>query len=114
MGQQHITPLADHQTEYLRTHLRGFKASIRHSGVLGIGVLSSYRGQVIGMGLLETTLNAAKDRGRTRVELFVRTENERAIRLYEKFGFAIEGVLRKHILIGRAYRDSYIMSILYD
>ncbi|MGZ5137332.1 MAG: N-acetyltransferase family protein [Burkholderiales bacterium] len=90
------------------------RPALRHSGVLGVGVLSSHRGQGVGTALLEATLNAAKDRGLTRVELYVRTDNERAIRLYEKFGFAVEGVVRKHLRIGSVYRDSYLMSVLYE
>ena len=90
------------------------RPAMRHTGVLGIGVLSSYRGQGIGKALLETTLNAAKNKGLTRIELYVRTDNERAIKLYEKFGFVVEGVLRKHMLIGGAYRESYLMSVLYE
>jgi ribosomal protein S18 acetylase RimI-like enzyme len=90
------------------------RPALRHSGVLGVGVLSSCRGQGIGKALLGTTLNAAKDRGLTRIELFVRTDNDRAIKLYERFGFVVEGVLRKHMLIGGVYRDSYLMSVLYE
>lgn len=86
----------------------------RHSGVLGIGVLSAYRRQGVGMALLDATINAAKNRGLTRIELYVRTDNERARRLYEKFGFAVEGLLRKHILIDGAYRDSYILSVISE
>jgi ribosomal protein S18 acetylase RimI-like enzyme len=88
--------------------------ALRHSGVLGVGVLSSYRGQGIGRALLETTLNAAKGRGLTRIELLVRTDNEPAIKLYEKFGFVVEGVLHKHMLIGGVYRDSYLMAVLHE
>jgi hypothetical protein len=57
-------------------------------------------------------LAAARDSGMKRIELFVRTDNEPAKRLYEKFGFVVEGVLRKHIYIGGAYHDSYIMALL--
>jgi RimJ/RimL family protein N-acetyltransferase len=90
------------------------RPAMRHSGVLGVGVLKPYRRQGIGTSLIETTLGAAKDRGVKRVELYVRTDNEPAKKLYEKFGFVVEGVLRNHLLIGGAYRDSYLMAILYD
>lgn len=86
----------------------------RHSGVLGIGVLSAYRRQGVGMALLEATVSAARKKGLTRIELYVRTDNENARRLYEKFGFVVEGLLRKHILIDGAYRDSYIMSVVSE
>ncbi len=93
--------------------LRQPRPALRHCGVLGLGVLSPYRGQGIGKALLGTTLNAAKERGLTRIELFVRTDNDRAIKLYEKFGFVVEGVLRQHMLVGGVHRDSYLMSVLY-
>ena len=37
-----------------------------------------------------------------------------ARRLYEKLGFAVEGTLRKHLLVDGAFRDSYLMAVLYD
>lgn len=86
----------------------------RHIGVLGLGVLSAHRRQGIGTALLEATIGAARKKGLTRIELYVRTDNGNARRLYEKFGFAVEGLLRKHILIDGAYRDSFIMSVLYE
>src|SRR5947209_8409983 len=42
-----------------------------HSGRLGMGVLSAYRGQGIGSALLEKTLAVARDRHLERVELEV-------------------------------------------
>ena len=90
------------------------RPAMRHSGVLGLGVLSSCRGNGVGTALLETTLRAARQRGLTRVELFVRTDNDRAKRLYERAGFTVEGALRRHLLIDGIYRDSYLMSLLYD
>ena len=90
------------------------RPAMRHSGVLGLGVLSSYRGRGIGKALLQATLDAAKKRGLTRIELFVRVDNARAKALYEEAGFVTEGVLRKHLLIDGIYRDSYLMSVLYE
>jgi ribosomal protein S18 acetylase RimI-like enzyme len=57
------------------------RVALRHSGVLGIGVLNEYRGQGVGKALMETTLAAARARGITRIELTVRTDNERGKRL---------------------------------
>lgn len=90
------------------------RPAMSHSGVLGIGVLKSQRRQGIGASLIETTLHAGKKRGLKRVELFVRTDNVPAKTLYEKYGFAVEGVLSRHFLIGGVFRDSFLMSILYD
>ena len=88
--------------------------TLKHSGALGLGVLPSHRRLGVGGALLARTLDMAKDRGLTRVELFVRTDNERAIRLYEKHGFVKEGLLRRHVRIGGTYRDSYLMSLLSE
>jgi RimJ/RimL family protein N-acetyltransferase len=90
------------------------RPAMLHSAVLGIGVLNAYRGMGVGTALLQTTLEAARKRGLTRIELFVRSDNQRARKVYEKAGFAIEGVLRKHMLARGVYRDSYLMSLLFD
>jgi len=90
------------------------RPAMRHSGVLGIGVLRNYRGKGVGTALLQATLAAAHARGLTRIELFVRADNDGAKRLYEKVGFTIEGRLRNHMRRGDIYRDSYVMSLLYD
>jgi RimJ/RimL family protein N-acetyltransferase len=90
------------------------RPALSHSGVLGLGVIEPYRGLGIGPALLEATLAAAKASGLTRVELTVRVDNERAKRLYERFGFAKEGLCRRHIHINGEYYDSYLMAVLYE
>jgi RimJ/RimL family protein N-acetyltransferase len=89
------------------------RPTMRHSGVLGMGVVEGHRGRGIGRALLGTALQAARAKGLTRVELSVRTDNERAKALYEKFGFVVEGVCRKHMRVRGAYHDSYLMAVLY-
>lgn len=86
----------------------------RHSGVLGIGVIDTYRRRGIGTALLEPTLQAARAKGLTRIELTVRTDNERAKALYEKFGFVVEGVCRRDMCINGVYQDSFLMAALYE
>ena len=86
----------------------------RHCGAVGLGVLSGYRHQGVGGALLTQALERAKARGLTRIELFVRTDNAQAIRLYERHAFATEGLLRHHVRIGDTYRDSYLMSLVWD
>jgi RimJ/RimL family protein N-acetyltransferase len=90
------------------------RPAMRHSAIFGIGVLDAYRRMGVGTALLRTTLEAARTRDLTRIELVVRMDNERARRLYEKAGFAVEGILRKHMLVNGTYRDSYLMALLFD
>ncbi|WP_411842221.1 GNAT family N-acetyltransferase [Salinicoccus sp. HZC-1] len=47
-----------------------------------------------------------------KVYLYVDTENEKAVKIYEKQGFKTEGVLREHFYAKGKYRDAAFMSIL--
>ncbi len=47
-----------------------------------------------------------------RIELEVYTDNEKAINLYEKFGFKIEGTLKDYVFGDVKYIDAYSMARL--
>lgn len=85
-----------------------------HSGRLGIGILSEYRGQGIGEALIRAALEKAKQIGLTRVELTVREGNKRAIALYEKMGFFIEGLHRNAVRVDNKYENHISMAVLFD
>jgi ribosomal protein S18 acetylase RimI-like enzyme len=85
----------------------------RHVGVLGMGLLPAFRGQGIGRRLLEGTLEAARGNGLTRVELTVREDNSGAIALYEKVGFAAEGVQRNAFKVDGRYHNLIFMAVLF-
>jgi RimJ/RimL family protein N-acetyltransferase len=89
------------------------RPALRHSGVLGIGIMAAHRGRGIGHALMDATLQAAWEGGLTRIELTVRVDNEHAKRLYESFGFAIEGLCKRHMRVEGRYHDSYLMARLY-
>jgi ribosomal protein S18 acetylase RimI-like enzyme len=90
------------------------RPSQAHCGMLGMAVIEPYRGRGIGKALLDATLKAARAKGMTRVELTVRADNEKAKRLYESFGFAVEGTCRRHVRIKGEYSDSYYMALLFQ
>ena len=48
-----------------------------------------------------------------RVELIVRADNEAAIALYRKFGFELEGTLRRYIRAETDFQDALMMAKLY-
>lgn len=63
----------------------------RHSAFLGMMVRTEYQGQGIGKKLIENILDLADNwLMLVRIELDVTTDNERAISLYQYFGFEAE------------------------
>jgi ribosomal protein S18 acetylase RimI-like enzyme len=90
------------------------RTTMRHSGVLGIGLLGEYRGRGLGEKLMRMALAAAHTFGLSRVELSVRHDNARALGLYRKVGFEIEGRKRCAVLIDGVYHDLIFMGLLLD
>lgn len=86
------------------------RETMRHTGVLGMGVVASHRGRGVGGRLLATTLEAAEAAGITRVELMVLVENARAVALYRRHGFETEGRCRRYLVIDGAERDAWMMA----
>lgn len=84
---------------------------LRHSASVGIMVHKDYQGQGIGQALMEALLDMADNwLMLVRVELTVFTDNERAIRLYEKLGFCLEGRKVKASIRSGRYEDELIMA----
>jgi RimJ/RimL family protein N-acetyltransferase len=94
--------------DIVRFGLEGFQ----HSGRLGMGLLAHVRGQGVGRRLAEATIDAAKARGIERIELEVFASNVRAIRLYERLGFAHEGVRLRARKLDGAYDDNVLMALV--
>jgi ribosomal protein S18 acetylase RimI-like enzyme len=90
------------------------RPTMRHCGVLGIGLLGEYRERGLGKKLMLMTLEAAYTFGLTRVELSVRHDNARALGLYRKVGFEIEGQKRRAVLVDGVYHDLIVMGLLLD
>jgi nitroimidazol reductase NimA-like FMN-containing flavoprotein (pyridoxamine 5'-phosphate oxidase superfamily)/RimJ/RimL family protein N-acetyltransferase len=90
----------------------GHRSRMRHAGEFGLSVRRGLWGQGIGSLMLDALLDWAKDSGIvTKVNLRVRTDNERAIGLYEGRGFAREGTIRKAIVVGGEYFDHLVMGL---
>jgi len=87
------------------------RESSRHCGRLAMGVDPDYRGRGIGSRLMLATLAAAESRGLERIELHVVETNQVAIRLYEKFGFEQEGILRNARKLDGRYEHKIAMSL---
>jgi putative acetyltransferase len=85
----------------------------RHVGHIGMAVRDDWRGKGAGTALMQAAVDLAdKWLNLTRLELEVYTDNEPAMRLYEKFGFTIEGTLAQHSFRDGRYVDSHLMARL--
>ena len=97
VGSCGITPVAEH----LKT---------KHRGCFGISVKQKYWGIGIGSLLLREILSFAKKNGIEQVELGVYSDNLRAQKLYERFGFTAWGRLpHAYKLKDGSYRDEINM-----
>lgn len=85
---------------------------VAHCGSLGMGVLPSHSKQGIGMPLLQACITKAWRKGITRIKLEARSDNERAIHLYESLGFVHEAPKRKALRFDGVYFDAVLMSLL--
>ncbi len=89
----------------------GARPRIAHTATMGICVHRDYQDKGVGSKLMEALLDLADNWLRlVRVELQVYAGNERAIHLYEKYGFEKEGLLRKASIQDGEYVDEYVMS----
>jgi RimJ/RimL family protein N-acetyltransferase len=76
----------------------GFLRDTGAAGVmaLGMAIVADARGRGGGHALLEALIARAREAGCHKLELEVWPDNERAIALYEKHGFEVEGLRRDH------------------
>lgn len=84
----------------------------RHTAHIVIGILQDFAGQRIGTKLFTELERWAYKHKVHRLELRVMVHNERAIGLYEKMGFEIEGMKRHSLFINGSYVDEYYMAKL--
>ena len=83
-----------------------------HKASIVTGILQSHVGKGLGSILFETVLKWSKNSPLHRLELTVMKHNVRAIALYKKFGFEIEGTKKDSLLVDRQYIDEYSMGYI--
>jgi ribosomal protein S18 acetylase RimI-like enzyme len=95
-------------TYYLRPNQKGGGSHVANCGyVTG----SAAMGRGVARTMCEHSLGRARSRGFRAMQFnFVVRSNERAVRLWESFGFVIVGTLRRAFLHpGLGYVDAYVM-----
>ncbi len=87
----------------------------RHAASIGIVVRDDWQGKGVGTALMQALVDLSdKWLNLSRLELEVFTDNEPAIKLYQKFGFKIEGREVQHAFRDGQYVDSYLMARLRE
>lgn len=85
---------------------------IKHRGELSVSVLKEYWGCGVGSRLMEAVIDFAKNvAGCEIIHLQVRSDNKRAIKLYEKYGFEKIGQFKGYLKIDGEYIDCDFMNL---
>ena len=81
----------------------------QHVSTLVIGVRQSSWSKGVGRQLMHAVEAWAHSKQKTKLELTVMLDNERAIVLYESLGFEREGLKRRSVRLEHGYRDELHM-----
>ena len=86
---------------------------LKHRAIFGISIKEKYWNNGLGSTLIREIIEEAKKMGYEQIELSVFSDNEKAIRLYEKNGFEVWGKSKNAFKLkdGR-YCDEIIMGII--
>jgi RimJ/RimL family protein N-acetyltransferase len=87
---------------------------IRHAATIALGVLRTCWGQGIATAMMTEAIRWAPSVGLSRLDLFVMTTNTRAMALYERLGFKVEGRRRRAYVINGAAVDDFLMSCILE
>lgn len=84
----------------------------KHVRVLGMLVVKGHRGLGIGTKLMARALEWAKAQKEVeKIILGVFSNNQRALHLYEKFGFKVEGVKKRQYYVAGKHEDEIEMAL---
>jgi len=110
-----IIALIDDEIAGFVTFKGGAKIRKRHAGEMGISVRKKYWGLGIGSLLLKVIIDWAKGTQVIRkMDLLTRADNEKAMKLYEKYGFKKEGILTRDMCVNGVFYDSVSMGLPID
>lgn len=87
---------------------------IRHSASLVVAVRQAYAGRGIATRLFALMEEWARGRSLYRIHLQVQCDNHRAIALYHRLGYRVEGLHRCAVKVGGRWVDDYTMAKLLE
>lgn len=89
---------------------RGKLAMNNHIVTVRVWITEKYRGEGLGSTLMEYGIEWSLKAGVEKICLDVFSNNPRAIQMYEKFGFVVEGIRKRQYVIENKYVDEFFMS----
>jgi RimJ/RimL family protein N-acetyltransferase len=85
-----------------------------HAGELGTAVLKEFWGYGVASALINNLIEWAKKSSIIhKINLRVRSDNLRAIDLYSRMGFSMEGLIKMDLLIDAKYYDNMWMGLAF-
>ncbi|WLD95287.1 GNAT family N-acetyltransferase [Alkalihalobacillus sp. AL-G] len=93
--------------------IRGDLSMKRHTGVFRTWLTDDAQGKGIGKKIMEYTLEWAKREGLHKICLTVFSGNPNAQKLYERYGFVVEGTQKDQLLIGDTFQDEIYMAYFF-
>lgn len=89
-------------------------SAYKHKAEFGITVHDDYQDRGLGTQLTRHMIDVARQKGLKKITLNVLVDNNRAIYVYQKCGFKVEGKLEMehYNYITEEYGDSYIMGLI--
>lgn len=94
--------------------LRTDRPRLKHIAELGVSVLKDYWGLGVGRSICRVAIDLAAKGGVHKINLKVREDNTRAIELYEKLGFKIEGLSPRAALLRGEYFSEVLMGLCLE
>jgi RimJ/RimL family protein N-acetyltransferase len=111
-NQLYLIGLLDDQIVSTLSFSGGHRRRTQHTGEFGVSVRQDYWGLGIGSRMLDALLAWARGtKIVSKINLRVRTDHPRAIGLYQRKGFTLEGTIRKAICIDGTYYDHHLMGL---
>lgn len=115
-SEENLFLIAEISGEIIGTcHLTGSKMKrAKHKLDIGIALEKRYWGLGLGKKLMKIAIDWAKSNGISKITLKVDTSNVRAINLYQKIGFEVEGrLLKDKLMDDGSYRNAYLMALIF-
>ncbi|MBZ4683211.1 MAG: acetyltransferase, family [Fusobacteriales bacterium] len=93
----------------LLTVFSSSKPRLSHVGEIGISVLKKYWNKGIASNMFNEMFKWVENSNLSKLSLRVREDNIYAIKLYKKYGFEQEGLLKNDFLLNNKYYNNIIM-----